>query len=116
MGCFSSKNNGDGKSGGDGAPTKIERRNDNEINATAKIVVMGNKSVGKTSIVKAYTSGTVGQTTAPTNIVNDFTTEPIKLDSKDGTVNLKFNIWDCAGDEAVQNLVPRFLPGAHCVI
>jgi len=75
---------------------------------TKKIVLLGNESVGKTSLVKRYVH----------SIFNDeyLTTIGIKISKK--TVELKdvkvnLMLWDIAGDMMNKSLYNNYLQGAH---
>ena len=76
-----------------------------------KVVLVGDASVGKTSIVSKFVSGNV-----PTN-----PRATIGSGCQDKTVNYKgkdyvLNIWDTAGQETYRNLVPMYFRGAQVAI
>ena len=97
------------KNGHDGKHHKIKFPRDDEVK-TAKVIIMGNQKVGKTSIIRAYMDSASQRNAAyvRTNTVNDFV-KVIRVENDDGTItNLKLSIWDCAGDNNVHNLAHLF--------
>ena len=74
-----------------------------------KVVVIGDSSVGKTSIIQTFQNSKFTQNYKPT-IGADFSFKEIVLD--DRVVTLQ--IWDTAGQERFQSLGPAFYRGADC--
>ena len=85
-----------------GQPTKLE----------AKIVLIGNSGVGKTSIAVKYRENkfienpkaTVGASYIPKNIA-----------FKDGSM-LRLHIWDTGGAEKFKAIAPLYYRGAHAAL
>jgi small GTP-binding protein len=77
----------------------------------AKVVLVGETSVGKTSMVNRFTSHPVGIDTRETiggqysSVTIDLVPEPVTL-----------QIWDTAGQEKFRVLAPMYFHGAHVVI
>ena len=84
---------------------------------TAKIIVMGNQHVGKTSIIKAYLEGQSQKNmTHVTNTIQDFYKQ-ISVERSDGTTtDLKLKIWDAAGDNNIHNLASLYTRDVQCGI
>lgn len=79
---------------------------------SSKIVVMGDVSVGKTSILTQYIKGTFDQFNEST-IGAAFLSK--QLQSKSGErVNLE--IWDTAGQERYDSLLPMYYRGANVIL
>ena len=79
---------------------------------SSKIVVMGDVSVGKTSILTQYIKGTFDQFNEST-IGAAFLSKQLK--SKSGEqVNLE--IWDTAGQERYDSLLPMYYRGANVLL
>ena len=77
---------------------------------------MGNSSVGKTSIVKAYmeSQSQRGREYVRTNTVQDFK-RVVMVEGEDGSdCKLQLNIWDAAGDNNVKNLAHLFVNNVQC--
>lgn len=80
----------------------------------AKVIVIGNSSVGKTSIVLRYTWNGVGEyelSHTPT-IGLDFKTKLIKVKDK----QLKLQIWDTAGQERFRNITDSYYHGVSGIV
>ena len=76
---------------------------------------MGNKDVGKTSIINSFLSSQSikGQKKEFTNVMQDYS-KVINVNDSDGRNHeLTLNIWDAAGDENIHNLAHLFLSGAQ---
>ena len=88
-----------------------------ESQETAKIIVMGNQHVGKTSIIKAYLEGQSQKNMTPvTNTIQDFY-KSVKVERSDGqTTDLKLKIWDAAGDNSIHNLASLYVRDVQCGI
>ena len=76
-----------------------------------KVIVVGDTSVGKTSIVMKYHKGTYLDEHQPT-VGASFITKSIE--TKNGKINI--NIWDTAGQEKYRSLVPMYSRNASAAI
>ena len=76
-----------------------------------KVVVLGDSSVGKTSIMHKYVKQTFSKNYKAT-IGADFMTKELLVDEKLVTIQ----IWDTAGQERVMTLGPAFYKGADCCV
>ena len=83
---------------------------DRQERRSAKIIVMGNQQVGKTSIIKAFTANkTMRHDFAPSLTVTD-QTKTVKVEDENGTrTNLRMKIWDAAGDNNIGSLAHLFV-------
>jgi Ras-related protein Rab-7A len=80
--------------------------------ALLKIIILGDSTVGKTSIMNSFVSGTFSAAYKAT-IGADFLTKEITVNDK--TVSLQ--LWDTAGQERFQSLGVAFYRGADaCVL
>ncbi|KAH0794614.1 rab11 protein [Histomonas meleagridis] len=73
-----------------------------------KVILLGNSSVGKTSIVESYTGQFVTLEHCPTVGTGFF---PAQVEIKNR--RLIFDIWDTAGQEKYRSLVPQYKTGSH---
>lgn len=76
-----------------------------------KVVVLGNKDAGKTSLVLRYIEGTFSSNQEST--VGAFYLQK-KVEMPDGTV--KMQLWDTAGQERFRAMAPLYYRGASCAI
>ncbi|GAB1228228.1 hypothetical protein ENUP19_0380G0056 [Entamoeba nuttalli] len=76
-----------------------------------KIVILGDSSVGKTSLLQQYITKTFAEQTKST-VGADFITREIDIDGK----IIALQIWDTAGSERFCSLGPVFFRGADCCI
>lgn len=76
-----------------------------------KVVVLGDSSVGKTSIMHKYVKQSFNKSYKPT-IGADFMTKELFVDEKLVTIQ----IWDTAGQERFMTLGPAFYKGADCCV
>ena len=76
-----------------------------------KFLLIGNTSVGKSSLLLRFSENTFEQNFLPT-IGVDFKTRTFSLDKK----TLKIQIWDTAGQERFKNITSSYYKGAHGVI
>jgi small GTP-binding protein len=77
-----------------------------------KIVFVGDQSVGKTSIIKAYEKSPFLEDRPPT-IGSAFVDIPIEVP---GQGNASLQLWDTAGQERYRSLVPMYARGADIAI
>ena len=78
---------------------------------SAKIILMGNLRVGKTSIIKSYMENSAGRGNpyVPTIAVQGYE-KVVNVDKEDGSeAQLRLNIWDAAGDNAMHNLAHLYV-------
>jgi small GTP-binding protein len=71
--------------------------------AIYKVIVIGDPAVGKTSLLTKFSTNKFEERYVATVGVN-IVKEPIKLESKNATVNLM--MWDVAGQRVYEPLVP----------
>lgn len=77
-----------------------------------KIILIGNSSVGKTSLVNRYTNKTVSINTDPT-IGASFVSAIVKNNND----NIRLNIWDTAGQERYRSLMEMYYRNTDlCII
>jgi small GTP-binding protein len=72
-----------------------------------KIVIVGDSSVGKTSIISSFIHGRYNQINDATVGVSFYLYKSDKL---------KLHIWDTAGQERFRSLVPMYVRDSHIVI
>ena len=77
-----------------------------------KLVLLGNASVGKTSIITRFTRDEFSEFEEPT-IGASFLTKKVGLD--DGST-VKFDLWDTAGQERYKSLTPMYYKGAAAAL
>ena len=78
-----------------------------------KIVLLGERTVGKTSIISQYTKQTFNSFENPTT-QSQFTSHLVTIDEIGR--KLKFDIWDTAGEEKYRSLTKIFYRDAACCI
>ncbi|TFG26330.1 MAG: GTP-binding protein [Promethearchaeota archaeon] len=72
-----------------------------------KVVIAGQKDVGKTSLLRRYATGKFDTSTLST-IGVDFETKKILVDD----VEILLNLWDFAGEQKFRILFPSYVSGA----
>ena len=77
----------------------------------AKLVLLGNSGVGKTSVVLRYVQG-VYSLDQPSTIGASFMTKRMFLDDW----KVKLQIWDTAGQERFRSMTPMYYRGASAAI
>ena len=82
--------------------------NDLNCEKRYKLVLLGEASVGKTSIIKRFTTNDFDFNSQST-IGASFSTTEIQIDGK----FLFFEIWDTAGQELYDSLMPLYYRGAN---
>ena len=108
---MASKPNTEGGRGGGSSSTQSS--NPSGINKTCqfKLVLLGESSVGKSSLVLRFVKGQFHEFQEST-IGAAFLTQTVQID--DTTV--KFEIWDTAGQERYHSLAPMYYRGAQAAI
>jgi Ras-related protein Rab-1A len=81
------------------------------INLLVKILIIGDASVGKSSILLRYTND-IHTDEYLSTIGLDFKIKTIKMNN----VNIKLQLWDTAGQERYRTLTSSFLRSSHAVI
>ena len=76
-----------------------------------KVVILGETTVGKTSIVNVATTGKFTENQLPTVSAN-FQVKNINIEG----VNVKLNLWDTAGQERYRSLAPIFYRESDFII
>ncbi|CDW84202.1 rab small monomeric gtpase [Stylonychia lemnae] len=89
----------------DGVPSQLRK-------CFIKLVIIGDSSVGKTSLIQMFEHSKFSQNFKPT-IGADFSNKEITLD--DNRV-VTLQIWDTAGQERFQSLGSAFYRGADCCV
>lgn len=82
-----------------------------DSNNSIKLVLLGDSSVGKTSIVTQYVSGSAPESVNPT-IGAAFVTKDVTVDGQ----ALELLIWDTAGQEVYRGLAPMYYRSALIAI
>jgi small GTP-binding protein len=105
--------NTEGGRGGGGASSSNQSSNPSGVNKTCqfKLVLLGESSVGKSSLVLRFVKGQFHEFQEST-IGAAFLTQTVQID--DTTV--KFEIWDTAGQERYHSLAPMYYRGAQAAI
>lgn len=111
-----SSQNRSGSGGGTtgvGSSNGSQTANPNTVNKTCqfKLVLLGESSVGKSSLVLRFVKGQFHEFQEST-IGAAFLTQTVQID--DTTV--KFEIWDTAGQERYHSLAPMYYRGAQAAI
>ncbi|MHA1584577.1 MAG: GTP-binding protein [Promethearchaeota archaeon] len=76
-----------------------------------KIIVAGDKDVGKTSLIHRYINDTFQANTMAT-IGVDFMTKHLTIDGNE----IRLSLWDFAGEDKFRNLFPSYCSGANAAI
>ncbi|KAF8320738.1 ras-domain-containing protein [Clavulina sp. PMI_390] len=78
----------------------------------AKVVVMGNSAVGKTSLVQRFTENkfSLGSTMSTTGAF--FVTKKVIVDG----LKVRLQLWDTAGQERFRSMAPMYYRGANAAI
>ncbi|GMM33226.1 Rab family GTPase [Saccharomycopsis crataegensis] len=81
-----------------------------------KLVLLGESSVGKSSVVYRFIKEQFEEFREST-IGAAFLTQSVKVNNEKGEeVTIKFEIWDTAGQERYKSLAPMYYRNAHCAI
>lgn len=83
----------------------------NDYDAIYKIVVIGNSSVGKSTMLLRYIDNIFEQNYGNT-IVVDFKIKTIEQNGQ----KIKLQIWDTAGQEKFKSILSSYYKGAHGII
>jgi small GTP-binding protein len=79
---------------------------------TYKVILLGDASVGKTSLARRQATGTFDFRMMPT-VGCDYLASTVEIDRR----SVKLMLWDTAGQEQFASLVPMYVRGANaCVI
>jgi len=89
----------------------IEKNEQQNVAIEAKIVLLGDTGVGKTSIALRFTQDTFQVRTNPT-IGASFLMKNMVFDDK----KIKLQIWDTAGQERFRSLAPMYYRGASAAL
>ncbi|KAI0081852.1 hypothetical protein K474DRAFT_1153653 [Panus rudis PR-1116 ss-1] len=83
-----------------------------EQGVDAKIVIMGNTGVGKTSLLQRYTQNKFDpkNTTSTTGAL--FVTKKVYVDG----IRVRLQLWDTAGQERFRSMAPMYYRGAHAAL
>ena len=79
-----------------------------------KIIVAGEKNVGKTTLIKRYIAGSFIADTM-TTIGVDFSLKTVQV-GKDNQKEFMLQIWDIAGEERFRSILPNYISGSEGVI
>ena len=93
-------------------------RQSNRRSREAKIIMLGNPNVGKTSIIKAFTENMPQRRGSAnrTNVCQDVY-RAMRVTKDDGsTKDIVLKIWDAAGDTDMHNVVSLFVRDVVCCI
>ena len=86
-----------------------EEQDDNDLEESIKVVLIGESGVGKTSIISQFTKGVFNPDIMSTNGAT-FSTK--KKEFKEAKKTLSFEIWDTAGQEKYRSLAKMFFKDA----
>jgi Ras-related protein Rab-5C len=89
---------------------KIAWMDSDEDDSSYKVVVVGSAGVGKTSIVHRYSTGRFEEPEQTIGV--GYVMCHVELESSSVTLN----VWDTAGQEKFQSLIPLYLRGADACI
>ncbi|EER06929.1 Rab5, putative [Perkinsus marinus ATCC 50983] len=78
-----------------------------------KLVLLGDASVGKTSLVQRFVHNSF-EDTVQTTIGAAFSTQDLLVPGSNRSI--KFEIWDTAGQERFRSLAPMYYRNASCAI
>ena len=81
------------------------------MNKEFKVVTVGESGAGKTTIINRFSSGDFSQDEKPT-IGSGTTVAHVDVDGK----SVKLNVWDTAGQEKFNSLLPLYFRNSHAVI
>ncbi len=90
---------------------EINRKGEKEYNLKYKIIMLGNPGVGKSSICIKHTKNIFN-----TDYVTTLGTEIYDSDIKYNDLNIKFDIWDTAGQEKYNALITNYYKNSSLAI
>ncbi|KRX03857.1 P-loop containing nucleoside triphosphate hydrolase [Pseudocohnilembus persalinus] len=79
--------------------------------AKYKLVLIGDQSVGKTSIINRFIYDNYTANQQPT-VGIDFVAKTLHLDNK----TIRLQLWDTAGQERFRSLIPSYIRDSNCAI
>ena len=82
-----------------------------QVKESYKVVLLGDSSVGKSSVIQRYINKTFYESVEPTIGASFFSSEQL-IDDK----IIKLDIWDTAGQERYKSLAPMYYRGAQVAI
>ena len=77
----------------------------NQYTTQYKIILLGEPSVGKSSILTSFVNNTFSETSV--SIITDFLEKEIEIKGE----IMKFQIWDTAGQEKYRSIVKKYYTG-----
>lgn len=100
--------------GSDGQDSVAEERPVRRVKGR-KLVLLGQASVGKTSLVQRFVSNRFCDSIEAT-VGAAFSTQTVEVRGIDGPRQVKFEIWDTAGQERFRSLAPMYYRNAACAV
>ena len=79
---------------------------------TAKVIVLGNSCVGKTSIVVRFGKNTFNEASQASTIGAAYVTREIDINGR----KLNINLWDTAGQERFRSIIPMYVRGCNAIL
>ena len=93
------------------SPTPNPNQGDKDYEFIFKVLLLGNSSVGKSSLFLRFVDDIWNDTFVPT-IGVDFKIKTFEIDGK----KVKMQIWDTAGQERFKNIISSYYRGAHGIL
>lgn len=81
------------------------------LTSAIKVAVVGDSTVGKTSVIRRYHSKEYSESQQPTVGAAFYTQKAVYIDEE-----YTLHIWDTAGQEVYKSLVPMYLRGSNAVL
>lgn len=78
----------------------------------AKVILLGNMGVGKTTLLNKYVDGPNATSQPATTIGTDFRKKELKI----GLTNISLQLWDTAGQEQFSSIGYSFYRGTNCCV
>ena len=94
---------------------RLRNKQTKEYDFLAKIVIIGNSSVGKTNLLLRFVDSNYSASHTPT-IGVDFKSKIIEVPMKSSKRKLKLQLWDTAGQERFRNLTETYFKGASGIV
>ena len=83
---------------------------------TAKVIVLGDTSVGKSSIVLRFGKDSFDESPS-TTIGAAYITKAIDVNTENSTINkLAIHLWDTAGQERFRSIIPMYVRGSNAIL